>query len=273
MHKDSQQQIEYPSVFYTVWQEAWASISKPRHYLVWTKQPMSRSFSYFLFIHVVLSLVMTGFFFINLQPVLQQVEEEFSSSFPSLSYTPGALSIVGDKSYSFTDNQSVFFKIDTKESIQDEPTIDSFYEIGLLLTKDGAVSSINGEISIYPYTDLLNNSFELTGEQLGREVQTFLNWSWIVVPLFLCLYLVITKFIFALFFAFVYYLFSLRKLNLQHLMALSLYALTPATLVSYLSFIFYPISGAYTLTFLIYMTMVLYYYRKSVMPSVVIKKS
>lgn len=252
----------YQPVFYTVWQDAWLAIRQPRQYIKWAIQPFSRSVKYLLILVFVISLVSTIYFYLNLKPHIIEFQAWVAEAVPEVTYQDGLLSIEDDKPFSYTDSDQVYFKIDTTQSLEDDPSIDNFYQVGFLMTSDALLYRTDGELETIAYEEFGLKDFKFDGALVSRWLGRLLNIAFLAVPLAVFAYMMIAKLLFSAFFAFLYFMFSGFKYDFVQVWSVAIYALTPAIVAGYLSFIFAPIFGFYTFIFLIYMIVAMSHYRK-----------
>lgn len=254
---------KYQPVFYTVWQDAYLALTQPRQYLIWAFQPFWRSLKYLFILSAVISIVSTVYFFINIRPFIQEFQVWVSDTVPQVAFTDSHLAVADDETFSFTDSDQFYFKVDPTVSLEDEPSIDAFYEVGLLLIEDGAVLRSNGTVEQIPYEEFGLNNFSFDGPSLSAWIENYvLKFAIVIVPILVFIYLIISKLIFSAFFSFLFFLFSGFRLNYVHVWSMAVYALTPAMLAGYVSFIFGPIVGLYSIVFLIYLTLAVGNYRR-----------
>lgn len=254
---------KYPSVFSTVWQDAWTALSKPRQYIVWALQPFWRSVKYIMILQAVVAIVGTVYFSIALRPQLQEVQVEVLQGFPLVIYENGEVTIEDDQTFTFTDSDRFYVKVDPTQSLAEEPVIDGFYEFGFLLTKDGVIVGGQGDYQTLRYDQLRSKGFVLTADIISNWISTFLNWSLLFIPILLFLYFLISGLLFSLFFSVLYYIFSGFRLNLVHLWSMALYALTPVIVADYLVFIFGFPAMLSTIVFVIYFLVAAGAYQRS----------
>ena len=73
---------------------------------------------------------------------------------PQITLEEGILSIEDDQAFTYTDSDAFFFKVDTTQKSEDEPVIDNFYEIGILITQDEIVLKDEDQVNRLKITDL-----------------------------------------------------------------------------------------------------------------------
>jgi hypothetical protein len=105
-------------------------------------------------------------------------------------------------------------------------------------------------------------SFSINGLSIKEGIQTFIKLAPFLVPLILFGYLLASKLLFTAVYAFLFSLFSGFRLKFAAVWSMAMYAQTPAMLVSYLLFIFYPIPLAGTFVFLAYLALAVTHYQK-----------
>lgn len=256
--------FQYPPVFLTVWQDAWVAITRPRQYLKWAFQPFWRSVKYLMILSAVMSLVATAYFLINLQPALRDFQEYARTSIPQVDYMNGQLVIEDDQSFIYTDSDTIFFKVDPTLKLEDQPRIDTFYEQGTLFTRDGLIrkTAYDDQAEVL-YADILMRDFSFSGNSIADWIDTYLFGLAIVfIPVLVFLYTILAKLFYTAFFAGMITVVSGLKLDFVQVWTIAIYALTPAILIGYLSFIFFPIDAIYTTVFIIYLIMALGHYRR-----------
>lgn len=242
-----------PPVYLTVWNEAWLALTQPRQYIRWAFQPLSRSIAYIAILNILLSLITTSYVFIVVKPQVFAFSEWARDEVPTISLADGKLSIEGEKTFGFSDSDRFYFKIDTTQSQEDEPFIDNFYEAGLLITSDQILLADNGSTEADFFSDLGVPDFSFDGEALADKLESFFTLITIfILPLVFFLYHMVAKLFFSFFFATILMITTGFKHDLLRLWSMAIYALTPAILAGYVSLIFYPILGFYTLVFLSY---------------------
>lgn len=258
----SQEKPTYQPVFYTIWQDVWTALTRPRQYVEWALQPFSRTVTYLFFIAAFMAAVSTIFFYLNIRPEIVGLRDRARSAVPAVSYQDGLLSIEDDKPFTFTDSDEFFFKIDVTQSLAENPAIDSFYEVGILLTSDGAVFRTGTETESLVYQELWGGNFGFDGDSVDTFIDILLKLAIVIIPVLVICYTLLAKLLYSAIFAFIYWMFAGFKLNFVHLWSIAVYALTPAIAVGYFAFVFYPILGLHTMVFLIYMALAVSHYNR-----------
>ena len=256
------QQNKYQPVFYTVWQDAWVAITKPQAYVKWAVQPAWRSVKYLIILLLVASIVATIFVYMKSKPGVEEFKTWAQENLPVITYTNGILSIEDDEIFTFTDSDEFYIKIDATQSFKDEPITDTFYNFGFVILKDGVVYGGQGDYETISYKEFGIKDFDLTKEEIAPLTDKLVRSVLILIPFLVFTYLLISKLIYTLLFAFIMWLFS-RQYPFKDFWNMALYALTPAMLIGYISFIFGVAPGVYSLVFVIYYLMAIHYYRQS----------
>lgn len=255
---------KYQPVFYTVWQDVWTSMTSPRHYLKWAFQPLWRSMKYLMFLQAVMAVVITIVFYNQVSTPLNQFATWGTENLPTITFEDRSLQVVDDETLLFSDSDKFFFKLDVTQSLEEEPMIDPFYEAGLLIVKDGAVVSTSGNREVFEYSEFPDISYTLSPETVSEQITSIKRFILFVFPVAAFIGLVVSRLIIAAFFSFFMVLFSGFKLKYKQVLNLAIYALTPATLVEYLSVALFSFSGIYTFVFVIYFVLAVTYLRKFV---------
>lgn len=251
--KQTKELHTYPPVVLTLWQDAWVAITQPSKALRWALQPFKRSVVYLLLLSVVLSLVSTAYFFITLRPAIESFRDWAIETIPEISFQEGKLSTKDDQTIRFTDSDSFFFKLDPTQTKEEDPRIDSFYEAGVLITSDQIIFKDGASLDTVNFSDFAENEFHLDGKSIGSFIdQKLIPASFLLVPLLVFLYTVLAKLMYTFFFSVVYWFLTGLKYDLVRMWSIAIYSLTPAIVVGYISFIFAPIFGLYTMVFLFY---------------------
>jgi len=162
----------YPPVFVTVWQDAWLAITRPRQYLKWAFQPFWRSVKYIAILNALMAIVATAYLLITIKPALLEFADWAEEAIPQITLEEGILSIEDDQAFTYTDSDAFFFKIDPTQKSEDEPAIDNFYEIGILITQDEIVLKDEDQINRLKITDLGLKNFNFNGEVLADWIRT-----------------------------------------------------------------------------------------------------
>ncbi len=253
--------IDEPSIFLTVWDEALASITKPRMYVKWAVQPFKRSLAYACIMFTVMALVTSIYTILTLRPQWIQARPWIEENVPMLTMKAGHLSIEGDKTFSFSDNSDVFVRVDTTDELKDV-AIDPFYEFGMVVTSDGILIRQNQETTPYLYTDSWLGDFTADGHQIAAEMNTILTIGAVFLPFAVFIGLFISNVAYTGLFAAFVWLVSGLRVPIRVVWSMGLYALTPSLLSSYILFIVYPLPIVSTLVFVTYMAMAVMHYRR-----------
>lgn len=250
-----------PSIFLTVWDEAWQAIRSPRRYVAWAFQPLSRSISYLALMCVLASIIWTAYFFLSFAPPLRQAALWAEENIPEVRVEDGLLSIEGGRTYTFSDNDRVFIRIDASEFLEDA-SIDAFYEEGLIVARDGILLRNNGRTTSTTFEEAGVTSLAFDGQSVRNFIQGFLRFAPLLVPAVLFVYLWGSKLLITALYSFLFSLFSGFRLTFKSVWSMAMYAQTPAMLASYLLFVFYPIPLAGTFVFLFYLSLAITHYLK-----------
>ncbi len=252
-NKETKLTHTYPPVVLTIWQDAWVAISQPNKALKWALQPFKRSVVYLVLLSIVLSLVSTAYFFINLRPAIESFRDWAIASIPEVSLQEGLLSIKDDQTISFTDSDTFFFKVDPTQSSEEQPAIDSFYEAGILITSDQLIFKDARSIETINFSEFSDAEINFDGKSIGSFIdQKLIPASFIFIPLIVFLYTVVAKLFYSLLFSVLYWFLTGLKYDLMRMWSIAIYSLTPAIVAGYISFIFAPVFGLYTMVFLFY---------------------
>lgn len=253
---------KYPPVLYTVWQDAWTSITSPRQYLQWAFQPIWRSLRYFFFLQAIMSVVVTISLFFQVQPLLTGFQAWAESELPTLRFEDNELTTENDETLLFSDSDAFFFKLDTTQSLEEDPKVDVFYESGALLVRDGVVLSRLGEQTTYKYDEFGLENFTLSPEVIPGFIQGLKLFLFTGMPFLIFLFLVITRLVMAALFSLLAILLNGFKLKFKQVFSLALYAMTPAMLIGYLSVVLLSISSVFSLIFVFYFLFAVHYLKQ-----------
>ena len=182
---------------------------------------------------------------------------------PEVIYEKSTLQIQDDKTFGFTDSDSLFLKVDPTITKEDEPRIDNFYEQGILLTSDQIVMSNLSESQVTDLSEIGLPDFRFSGEQLAGWIRSHSLWvSLVVLPPFIFAYYMLAKLLYSLFFSVLVYIASGFRHDLMRLWSMAIYALTPAIIAGHIAFVFAPAYALYTVVFLFYfLTAFMHYVR------------
>jgi len=251
--KETKQVHNYPPVALTLWQDAWVAISQPSKALKWALQPFKRSVVYLVLISIVLSLISTAYFFITLRPAIESFKQWAIATVPEVTFDQGVLSTKDDQTIGFTDSDTFFFKVDPTQTKEDDPQIDSFYSGGVLITSDQLIIRDEGRKDVLNFSEFTDKQFSFSGDSIALFIdQKLIPYSFVLVPLIVFIYTVLAKLLYTLFFSVVYWFLTGLRFNLVRMWSIAIYSLTPAIVAGYISFIFAPVLGVYTLVFLLY---------------------
>jgi lysylphosphatidylglycerol synthetase-like protein (DUF2156 family) len=248
------QKTKWPSVLYTVWDEAWLALSQPRQYIKWAYQPFRRSLAYLSILLAIMSIASTIYYFLNVRPQIKEGQAWLAENLPQVVFTDGRMTIAGDETFLLSDNEQVFFKVDPTESL-DGVEVDPFYEVAVLVLNDGLYTRKGEDINTLPYQELGIVNATFNGQDVARGIEGVLNVLKILTPFLIFAYLLVTKLILTFLVSLLFYLFGGMRATLKGIWSMSLYAMTPALLAGYLSFLFLPVQGVGTVVFLVYLTM------------------
>ena len=251
----------YQPVFYTVWQDAWLALTKPRQYLTWVDQPFWRSVKYLMILSAVLAIAGTLYLFLQYRPKVESFRAWAGENLPTITYQDGKLFIEEDQSFSFTDSDSIFIKVDPTVGFADDPLPDAFYDISFLVLNDGILLGDAQQKDLLTYAEIELPNFVLTKENSSELIDKGVTVLLIVLPIIFFLYSVMAKLLYTLVFVAVMHLFTGLQLRFASLWNLAIYALTPAILAGYLGLIFFSVAGLYSLVFVVYFVMAVNYYR------------
>ena len=259
---DTPDQNQWPPVFYTLWDEAWDAIAKPRQYIKWAYQPFKRSLQYLAILLAILSIAITSYFYLAIRPELVTAQSWLGANVPQVTVASGKLAITDDKTFQYTtDNKDLYIKVDPTVTLA-QASLDPVYDNGLLVLQDGVYARTEGQVQTNTYADLGLDQVNFTGQQAASFIGGFLTWAIVIVPVTVFVYLFLSNLVFTFLASVVYWIFSWWRLPLRRVWSMSLYALTPGLLVGYLSFIFYPIPGITSIVFFIYLMLaVIQYWR------------
>lgn len=251
----------YPAVFLTIWQDAGNALISAKSYVLWALQPFKRSVVFLLYLQIFVSIIWSIFFMIKIKPQIIEIKEQVRERFPEVTLKNNNLSIENDQTFVFTDSDSVFIKVDPLQSLEDNPSIDTFYENGVLVLKDGFYLLEDGEVEqvLYDWPD-----FYLNAEIVSDAIDKFLVASYVIVPLLIFIASFLFHFFVTAFFAVLFWFFSRTKYNLVHLWSMGIYATVPAMVAHYIEFIFFPTANISMVIFLIYYSVALYQYQRIV---------
>jgi hypothetical protein len=179
-----------PPVFLTVWQDAWIAITQPRQYLRWAFQPFKRSVAYLAILVAVMSVVATIYFFMTIKPAVEEAFIWAEDAVPQITVKNEQLFIEDDETFTFTDGDQFFFKVDPTITKDDEASIDTFYEAGMLITKDEVITRSEGGVERIAISETGLEGFSVNGQQLKAWSDSYLTITGLLaVPILTFLYL------------------------------------------------------------------------------------
>lgn len=253
--------IQEPSIFLTVWDEAWAAISKPRYYVKWALQPLSRSISYACLLFTVMALVTTIYTVLTARPHWQAARAWITAEVPTVTMQDHQLSLENDKTFFFSDNAEVFIRVDTTDVLADV-AIDSFYTVGLIVARDGVLLRMQDETSPITYKEFEIPNFSADGPVIADAAQTLVIAGVVAMPFFIFASMFISNMLYTAIFSLFVHVVSRFTITFKAVWAMSMYALTPSMLASYIVFVLYPLPYVSTIVFVVYMVMAVTYYRR-----------
>lgn len=251
----NQQNTKWPSVFYTVWDEAWIALTQPRQYIRWAYQPFGRSLAYLSILLAVFAVAITVYFFLNIRPQIRAGQEWIAQNLPQVTFTDSRMSIAGDETFLLSDNEQIFFKVDPTESLENVEA-DPFYEVTVLILNDGVYVRDGEDVNQLTYQDLRITQASFDGQDVSTAIDKMINALKVVGPLLIFGYLMLSNLVLTFVLSFIAYLFSGLRAPLKAFWSMAVYALTPALIAGYLAYLFIPnVSGISTLVLLIYFTL------------------
>lgn len=253
--------LDEGSIFLTVWDDAWAAITKPRYYVKWAVQPFGRSVAYVSILLTVMALVTSIYTVLTLRPDWLRARVWIEEQVPPLTMKDGTLSIEGDQTFSFSDNSDIFIRVDTTDRLSDV-AIDPFYRFGLIVTADGLLMRSEHETTAKTYNELNLEPFSADGKTIAAALGRWLTILAVVCPFMVFAGLFLGNMIYVGLFSLFVSLISGFRLPIRSLWSMGLYALTPSLLASYITFIVYPLPLVSTLVFVTYMVMAVTNYRR-----------
>ncbi len=244
-----------PSIFLTVWDEAWQSIRSPRRYVAWAFQPFKRSFAYLVLMCAVASIVSSIYFLSHVTPYMDEAAVWARTNIPAVRLENAQLSIENERTYTFSDNDRFYVRIDASDRL-DDVAIDAFYENGIIVAKDGVLIREEGETEKTTFEEIGIRSASFDGPGIATWINTLRRFAPVIIPIAIFIYLVLAKFLLTGFYSVLFLIFSGFRFNLEHIWSMALYAQTPAMLASYILFVFFPgIPFISTLVFLVYLSL------------------
>lgn len=252
---------KWPSVFYTVWDEAWAALTQPRQYIKWAYQPFRRSVAYLSILLGIIAIAVTIYLALVGWPQVQQAREWLSQNVPQITFKDGQMSIENDETFLFSDNQDIYLKVDAQQALADSD-VDAFYGVGIVAAGDGVYIRNNGNERTETYKDLGLTDTTFTGGDLanglGRAVKILLAISPLLLFVLLLAQALLQTFIVTV----VFYFLGSRRAHFMGLWSMALYAMTGALAAGYLLTIFLPIPYITQIIFVVYMTLAVYQLHK-----------
>lgn len=253
--------IEEPSVLLTVWDDAWAAITKPRYYVKWAVLPFKRALAYACILFTVMALVTSIYAVLTVRGEWLAARPWIETNIPTLTMTDNQLSIEGDKTFSYSDNSEIFIRVDTTDQLKDV-AIDPFYQFGIVVTSDGVLVRSEGKTTAKLFSDSPVDNFTTNGAEIAAGANRLLITLAILLPFFMFAWFFIGNMMYTGVFAFLMSLVNGFRPPMRVIWTMALYALTPSLLVSYLLFIVYPLPLVSNLVFFVYLVLATLHYRR-----------